>query len=75
MPRPVPTWVYHITGFENLASMVTHGLLSDSQAQERGLVQVEIGKCRHQGPAGSPGRADRPGRHGRRLRPVLLRAT
>jgi hypothetical protein len=43
MPRPVPTWVYHITSLEHLTSMVTHGLLSDSQAQERGLIQVEIG--------------------------------
>ena len=45
MPRPVPTWVYHITRFEHLESMVAHGLLSDNQAQERGMVQVEIGNA------------------------------
>lgn len=43
MPRPVPTPVFHITRFEHLESMVTHGLLSDTEAQRRGLVQVEIG--------------------------------
>jgi hypothetical protein len=43
MPRPVPTLVFHITRFEHLASMVTHGLLSDRRAQERGMVQFEIG--------------------------------
>jgi ssDNA thymidine ADP-ribosyltransferase, DarT len=43
MPRPQPTPVFHITRFEHLESMVAHGLLSDNQAQERGLVQVEIG--------------------------------
>lgn len=43
MPRPQPTPVFQITRFEHLESMVAHGLLSDNQAQERGLVQVEIG--------------------------------
>jgi hypothetical protein len=43
MPRPVPTLVLHITRYENLPSMVTHGLFSDSQAQKSKMVQVEIG--------------------------------
>lgn len=45
MPRPEPTFVFHITRLEHLESMVTEGLLSDTQAQERGLVQIEIGNA------------------------------
>lgn len=43
MPRPIPTWVYHITRIENVESMVRLGLLSDTRAQLEQLVEVEIG--------------------------------
>ncbi|MBF6375122.1 hypothetical protein IU445_18910 [Nocardia farcinica] len=35
--RPDPTWVYHITRIEHIASMIEHGVLSD-----RGLMQDSV---------------------------------
>lgn len=44
MMRPLPTKVYHFTRIEHLTTIVTQGLLSDSQAQSTGLMQVEVGQ-------------------------------
>lgn len=43
MPRPVPTPVFHFTHVEHLAHVIDRGLLSDNEAQEEGLLAVEIG--------------------------------
>jgi hypothetical protein len=43
VPRPQPALVYHFTRLEHLAGVVTHGLLSDNNAQAAGLLSVEIG--------------------------------
>ncbi len=43
MPRPVPTRVVHFTHLRHLPGVVAHGLLSDTVAQERGLVTTEVG--------------------------------
>ncbi len=43
MPRPVPTRVVHFTHIGHLPGVVTHGLLSDTAAQARGLLTTEVG--------------------------------
>ena len=43
MPRPEPTWVYHFTRVEHLASIIEHGLMCDSRAHEPGVLQIEVG--------------------------------
>lgn len=43
MPRPVPTRVLHFTHLEHLPGVVAHGLLSDTDAQARGLLTTEVG--------------------------------
>lgn len=43
VPRPRPTQVLHFTRIEHLSSILANGLLSDSTAQARGLLTVEIG--------------------------------
>ncbi|MEI2809793.1 MAG: DUF4433 domain-containing protein [Nocardioides sp.] len=43
MPRPEPTWVYHFTRVEHLASIIQHGLVCDSRAHEPGVLQIEVG--------------------------------
>ncbi|SUE29883.1 Uncharacterised protein [Nocardia farcinica] len=40
--RPDPTWVYHITRLEHIASMIEHGVLSDRLATERGASSISI---------------------------------
>ncbi len=40
--RPDPTWVYHITRIEHIASMIEHGVLSDRLATERGASSISI---------------------------------
>lgn len=41
--RPIPTPVFHFTHVDNLANVLDHGLLADSVASARGLLQVEVG--------------------------------
>lgn len=43
MPRPIPTPVLHFTHAAHIANVAEHGLLSDTVAQERGLLTNEIG--------------------------------
>lgn len=43
MPRPVPTPIVHFTRVEHLATIIRGGLLSDSRAQQSGMLQVEVG--------------------------------
>jgi hypothetical protein len=43
MPRPVPTRVVHFTHLGHLPGVVSHGLLPDTVAQERGLLTTEVG--------------------------------
>ncbi|WP_312870290.1 type II toxin-antitoxin system toxin DNA ADP-ribosyl transferase DarT [Gordonia asplenii] len=43
MPRPVPTTVCHFTHIDHLATIVEHGLLSDTDAQGGGHLTVEAG--------------------------------
>jgi hypothetical protein len=42
--RPVPTKVYHFTRLEHLATIVAHGLVSDTRARAAGLMQIEVGQ-------------------------------
>lgn len=44
--RPNPTYLYHFTHVEHLPSLVDHGLLSDTGAQQHQLVQVDVGDQR-----------------------------
>lgn len=41
--RPDPTWVYHFTRLEHLPTLVGQGLVSDNQAHQGELLQVEVG--------------------------------
>jgi hypothetical protein len=41
--RPDPVQVVHFTHVEHLAAIAEHGLLSDTLAQERGLLTTEVG--------------------------------
>lgn len=43
MPRPVPTPIMHFTRVEHLHTIIAGGLLSDTQAQQSGALQIEIG--------------------------------
>ncbi len=43
MARPDPTWVYHFTRVEHLASIIEHGLVCDTRAHRPGLLTTEIG--------------------------------
>lgn len=43
MTRPEPTFAFHFTRAEHLSTIVENGLLSDTVAQERGLLQIEVG--------------------------------
>ena len=43
MSRPIPTVIAHFTHVDHLATIVRHGLLSDTAAHERGLLTTEIG--------------------------------
>jgi ssDNA thymidine ADP-ribosyltransferase, DarT len=45
MSRPIPTPVLHFTHVSHLATIVQHGLLSDTQARARGVLAVEIGNA------------------------------
>ncbi|MGB6162377.1 MAG: DUF4433 domain-containing protein [Pseudonocardiaceae bacterium] len=42
MPRPVPTWLYHFTPIQHLASIIEHGLSCDTGAAA-GPLAVEVG--------------------------------
>ncbi|WP_158307254.1 hypothetical protein [Kribbella flavida] len=42
--RPLPTKVFHFTRVEHLSTIVSQGLLSDSLAQAKGLMQIEVGQ-------------------------------
>ncbi|NNM96398.1 MAG: DUF4433 domain-containing protein [Candidatus Dormibacteraeota bacterium] len=44
MSRPKPTWLYHFTHLNHLASITTDGLLSDGHAVEQGRITTEIGQ-------------------------------
>lgn len=46
MPRPIPTTVCHFTHLEHLATIVEHGLLSDTRAQNDGHLTSEAGEPR-----------------------------
>lgn len=41
--RPQPTWLFHFTRIEHLASIAEYGLHCDHRAQENGLLAIEIG--------------------------------
>lgn len=41
--RKEPTHVYHFTHVDHLETIIEHGLLSDTTAQGRGLLSVEVG--------------------------------
>ncbi len=43
MSRPTPTQVFHFTHLEHVATVVQHGLLSDTAARERGVLRAEVG--------------------------------
>lgn len=43
MPRPIPTPVYHFTRIEHLSTIIRDGLLPDIDAQQRRVLQQEIG--------------------------------
>lgn len=43
MSRPVPTPIVHFTHIDHLATVVEHGLLSDSAASAAGLLGMEVG--------------------------------
>lgn len=43
MPRSTPTFIYHFTRVEHLASIVGSGLVCDRRAQTTGLLSIEIG--------------------------------
>jgi hypothetical protein len=43
MAAPSPARVLHFTHLDHLRAVVQHGLLSDTTAQEKGLLSVEIG--------------------------------
>jgi ssDNA thymidine ADP-ribosyltransferase, DarT len=43
MQRPIPTHVVHFTRVEHVADIIEHGLLSDNEAQARGLMRIEVG--------------------------------
>jgi len=43
VPRPTPTRVYHFTRIEHLPTVVESGLLCDRQAQQDGLLAIEVG--------------------------------
>jgi hypothetical protein len=43
MPRPIPTPIVHFTRVEHLATIIGGGLVSDTRAQQSGMLQVEIG--------------------------------
>lgn len=40
MPMPSPTHVYHFTRIEHLSSIIANGLLSDTNAQGRTLIEI-----------------------------------
>lgn len=44
MGRPIPTKIFHFTRVEHLPTILSNGLLSDSRAQDAGLMQIEIGQ-------------------------------
>lgn len=44
MSRPKPTWLYHFTHLDHLASIATDGLLADSHAVELGRITTEVGE-------------------------------
>lgn len=41
--RPNPTWVYHFTRVEHLATIRTHGLCCDRRAKNDGMLSLEVG--------------------------------
>lgn len=43
MPRPQPVPVVHFTHVSHLATIATHGLVSDTAAQRAGLIITEVG--------------------------------
>lgn len=43
VPRPVPTLILHMTRVERLPSIVTHGLLPESECRRRQIDGIEIG--------------------------------
>ena len=43
VPRPIPTLILHMTRIERLASIVTHGLLPESECRRRQVAGIEIG--------------------------------
>ncbi|MGL5851228.1 MAG: type II toxin-antitoxin system toxin DNA ADP-ribosyl transferase DarT [Phycicoccus sp.] len=45
MSRPIPTWLFHITRIERLASVVEQGLLADSVCVARGISGVALGNA------------------------------
>lgn len=43
VPRPDPTWIYHMTRIERLPTIIECGLLPDNEVQRRTIEGTEIG--------------------------------